>query len=890
MLGNYSATLPSTQVAASALRWIDASNMVYKLRRYLISAAAALVAMQMQQVSCTSLFYDPVTSANTTDEISSKFPARGGQVTDQDCAITVEVDPTLPDITTISTVTVTYTELLANTSTAPTEAVSTLVGKAVLCETIPATDANQDAYTTTTTTSTSTSTTSSSGGKTTHTKSGTTVSQTSTSTSTTTSTKTRFQQCRWFFGRGDHVDHEDSMAGSLAEETNLTISPSTKTGVTTAPTTSTSVAGSSNVETTATASPPKTGVTTTTAAPSADETSSSTNIEVTTAPTAPSTSYSSVAGSSTEDAKSTSAPSTKTGSRRHRLLRSTLLTSATASPTKTGVVTPPTAPSVDDASKEEPNCATGWEEESSRKLRHSPMSGRRLEEKFEKKRQLEANTNKDIAKLEAYFGTSMESTLAHLPTVGVHTPSPWPGPYWPTYQDSINVIWSAGEPSPAEKYATAFGLDVDDFMNKVSADNGVDSMSSRTVCSSDSDCSSLTDGSSCAIRAGKSSGYCIPTWFGICHAWAPAAMIEEEPKCAVTHNGVTFQPMDLKALISDVYDGASVSTVFTGTRFNGGTDSTDEYGRHSSDAYRDLNPAYFHIAASNLLGKLNATFVADVTAGAEVWNQPVRGFKVYEQTEMTLEEAAQTFYGLEEYPWNAAAKSICLREKVDSYTTGAYYTYLLEMDDDGAIIGGEWVYDSDDDHPDFLWFPKAKPAADTVTSIGLSYGDVAMLLEKSVACTGSSSGSVDAGSSVSASASASASTLGSVGASTSGSTASLSLPGSDSTGSAPFTSSGTSSTGSEDAATVVPVTEAPVATETPVATQTSTDTSTTTPVSTTATPATTTATPSSNQGSNPYWNGNGGNQGSNQHWSGHWGDNDSDDSQQDHSWLSWLHW
>ncbi|EEY65314.1 transglutaminase elicitor, putative [Phytophthora infestans T30-4] len=887
--------------------------MVYKLRRYLISAAAALVAMQMQQVSCTSLFYDPVTSANTTDEISSKFPARGGQVTDQDCAITVEVDPTLPDITTISTVTVTYTELLANTSTAPTEAVSTLVGKAVLCETIPATDANQDAYTTTTTTSTSTSTTqstqssttSSSGGKTTHTKSGTTVSQTSTSTSTTTSTKTgiNINPSASSSVAGSSAEEttsttktgvttapstsSSSMAGSLAEETNLTISPSTKTGVTTAPTTSTSVAGSSNVETTATASPPKTGVTTTTAAPSADETSSSTNIEVTTAPTAPSTSYSSVAGSSTEDAKSTSAPSTKTGVTSAPTTSldvagsSDVETSATASPTKTGVVTPPTAPSVDDASKEEPNCATGWEEESSRKLRHSPMSGRRLEEKFEKKRQLEANTNKDIAKLEAYFGTSMESTLAHLPTVGVHTPSPWPGPYWPTYQDSINVIWSAGEPSPAEKYATAFGLDVDDFMNKVSADNGVDSMSSRTVCSSDSDCSSLTDGSSCAIRAGKSSGYCIPTWFGICHAWAPAAMIEEEPKCAVTHNGVTFQPMDLKALISDVYDGASVSTVFTGTRFNGGTDSTDEYGRHSSDAYRDLNPAYFHIAASNLLGKLNATFVADVTAGAEVWNQPVRGFKVYEQTEMTLEEAAQTFYGLEEYPWNAAAKSIVY---VKTRLSWIFETYT-----DGGLVSsgkGGLVHDRCLLHV---------PAGDgrrrsNHRRIGLSYGDVAMLLEKSVACTGSSSGSVDAGSSVSASASASASTLGSVGASTSGSTASLSLPGSDSTGSAPFTSSGTSSTGSEDAATVVPVTEAPVATETPVATQTSTDTSTTTPVSTTATPATTTATPSSNQGSNPYWNGNGGNQGSNQHWSGHWGDNDSDDSQQDHSWLSWLHW
>ncbi|POM77282.1 Transglutaminase elicitor, partial [Phytophthora palmivora] len=662
-------------------------------------------------------------------------------------------------------------------------------------------------------------------------KTGTTVSQSSTSTSTTTSTKTGVKT--------DTTSTSTSVAGSSDEETTSTISPS-KTGVTTSPSTSASVAGSTDEETIST-SPGKTGVTTITAAPttstsvagsSDEETTSTTSpgkTDITTATTAPTTStastyedttsttsgktgvtttttapttLTSVAGSSDEDTTSTTSPS-KTGS----------TTATTASPTKTGVVTstttaPTTSSNVGGASEEEPNCATGWEDQSSRKLRHAPMSGRRLQEKIKQKRQLESNSNKDIAKLEAYFGTSMEMTLANLPTVGVHTPSPWPGPYWPTYQDSINVIWSPGEPSAAEKYATAFGLDVTDFMDKVSKDNGIDSMSSHTVCSSDSDCSSLTDGSSCAIRTGQSSGYCIPTWYGICHAWTPAAMLEEEPNCAVTYNGVTFQPLDIKALLSDVYDGATVSTVFTGTRYNGGTDSEDEYGRHSNDAYRDLNPAYFHIAAANLLGKLNATFIADVTAGSEVWNQPVRGFKVYEQTEMTPEEAASTFYGLEEYPWNAAAKSIVYMKtrlswifetytdgglvssgQVDSYTTGAYYYYLLEMDDSGNIIGGEWVYDSDDDHPDFIWFPKAKPSADTVTSIGLSYADVSMLLAKSVACEGSSSGSVSVHSSTSGSEAAATSAPFSSSASTAGSTVFSSLPGSASTGSAPFTSS-----------------------------------------------------------------------------------------------------
>ncbi|KUF77135.1 ABC transporter G family member 10 [Phytophthora nicotianae] len=529
--------------------------MVFSPSTYLVSAAVACVALQMQQVSAGSLYYGATTVTETQNEISEKSPLYGGEVDDQDCAVQVTIDPTLPNITTILPEPVEYPDLLANLTTAPADPVFTKVGEADLSEECPTKEADLDAYL---------------------------------------------------------------------------------------------------------------------------------------------------------DSK---APWTTTGT-----------------PTKTGIDTPK-------------DCATGWDDST-------------IQAKVEKKRRLEANGNADIAKLEAFFGTKMEMTLKDLPTQGVHTPSPWAGPYWPTYQDSINVVWSQGQPSPAEKYAKAFGKDVMAFMDAVSKKNGIDSQSGRKKCTSNNDCSTLTDGSECAIRAGKTSGYCIPTWFGICHAWAPAAILEAEPNCPVTYNGVTFQPMDLKALVSSVYDGARVATVFTGARYNGGDEATDEYGRHTNNAYRDLNPAYFHIANANILGKLNSTYVADVTAGAEVWNQPVRGFKVYEQTKMSLKKAAQTFYGLQKYPWNSAAKSIVYVKsrlswifetytdgglvssgEINKYTTGQYYYYLLELDSAGEIIGGEWVYNSDDDHPDFLWLPKAKPAANTVTSIGLSYADVSMLLQKSVSCS-----------------------------------------------------------------------------------------------------------------------------------------------------------
>ncbi|ETN15914.1 hypothetical protein PPTG_06179 [Phytophthora nicotianae INRA-310] len=368
-------------------------------------------------------------------------------------------------------------------------------------------------------------------------------------------------------------------------------------------------------------------------------------------------------------------------------------------------------------------------------------------------RKLESILNEDIAKLEEFFKFKMEVKLKNLPTSATYKPSPWAGSNWPAYQDGINHKWNKDQPSPAEKYATAFNLNVKAFMDNVSALNGVDSRSSRSVCTSDKECFDPDVDTVCGMRDGASSGYCIPTWHGICHAWAAAAIFEREPNCPVTFNGITFQPMDIKALVTTVYDDSNISTVFTGARYNGYNDSIDEYGSHTDESYRDLNPGFFHIAASNLLGLLNKTFIIDRDAGTEVWNQPVVGFKVYEQTAMTLEKAAQTFYGLPDYPWNNASKSIVYTKSRlswinetytdgglvasglnENFTVGADYDYLLELDENEEIIGGEWLYGSHDNHPDFLWLLKEKPAFDTAISIGLSYANVTMLLEKAVDC------------------------------------------------------------------------------------------------------------------------------------------------------------
>lgn len=377
---------------------------------------------------------------------------------------------------------------------------------------------------------------------------------------------------------------------------------------------------------------------------------------------------------------------------------------------------------------------------------------------YRKLRGMEDASNTDVAKLENYFGTSMEldfNTLKEKYGAASAPSSPWASSYWPTFQDSINSVWKAGEPSASEKYANAFGLDPTDFKNKVSANNGIDAHKNRKACSTNSDCASTNDGSECAIRDGTSSGYCIPTWWGICHAWAPAAILEQEPQCSVEKNGVTFHVFDIKALLTDLYDGASLKTVFTGARFNGPDSpaNADQYGRYVNAARRDLGAGYFHIAIANIMGKQHQSFVVDVSAGAEVWNQPVRSYEVQTMELVDVAEASQQFFGISTYPFNAEMAHLAYVKttlswiseayedgplvstgEVDRYTSSQDYEYLLELDANYAVIGGEWVGRSKEDHPDFLWFPTGKPAASAVTSAGLSYANVEELLELSLTC------------------------------------------------------------------------------------------------------------------------------------------------------------
>ena len=144
-------------------------------------------------------------------------------------------------------------------------------------------------------------------------------------------------------------------------------------------------------------------------------------------------------------------------------------------------------------------------------------------------------------------------TYSDLPSEGSAHRTPWAGTYWPVYKDSINDTWDgAGTTPPSTKFGEAFG--VDGIEDLVSNEFGVDSREGKDKeCTENSECD---DGATCSKRAGEDAGYCIETWFGLCHAWAPAAVMEPEPINPVTHNGVMFKVNDITALVTAGLEGA----------------------------------------------------------------------------------------------------------------------------------------------------------------------------------------------------------------------------------------------------------------------------------------------------------------------------------------------
>lgn len=160
-----------------------------------------------------------------------------------------------------------------------------------------------------------------------------------------------------------------------------------------------------------------------------------------------------------------------------------------------------------------------------------------------------------------------ESWLSRLASQAIPVPGseqstadkiPWAGYWWPMCKGETALGYSPhGAPGPLEKY--------DQY---IEAKYGGDSRAKEWELANH-------------YQPG------CPTWFGHCHAWAAAAVLEDEPRSSITKEGIIFYVGDLKGLLTECHYSDPVDFQL-GTRFNP--------TNNPSYAYEDVYPNDFTIA------------------------------------------------------------------------------------------------------------------------------------------------------------------------------------------------------------------------------------------------------------------------------------------------------
>lgn len=228
-------------------------------------------------------------------------------------------------------------------------------------------------------------------------------------------------------------------------------------------------------------------------------------------------------------------------------------------------------------------------------------------------------------------------------------------------------------------------------------------------------------------------------WEGICHGWSQAAANYPEPAKVLVRNPdgirIPFGSSDVKGLLAmhDAYNSQGFYT-HIGGRCNAGGKVPGEGSSRDSNVTmpapelaettecRDTNAGAFHVVMANMIGIHSKSLVADVDRFGDVWNQPLVSYEATFKEELLVNE--------EQYNYGVARRlrmemKMTYGEELQFYSQAAVdrgednfvsknpvtrtgqqefrfktYEYILELDNNDHIIGGEWISAT---RPDFLW-------------------------------------------------------------------------------------------------------------------------------------------------------------------------------------------
>lgn len=238
----------------------------------------------------------------------------------------------------------------------------------------------------------------------------------------------------------------------------------------------------------------------------------------------------------------------------------------------------------------------------------------------------------------------------------------------------------------------------------------------------------------------------VETWMGICHGWAPASFMVPRPLKSIkviSADGkytITFYPSDIKALWSQLWANISFRASLVGGRCElkaSDIKKDPASGRILPQECFDNNPGTWHMSIVNQVGVVKKSFIIDANYDYEVWNQPVLSYKYSyfnPETSATFPDAKRAVIAIKDYKKDKFTKfrspeaKFIVGVKMDfTYLSETFpsdkddspdldaivantYSYDLELDEKGNILGGEWYQDA---HPNFMWVPSPEVKAYT---------------------------------------------------------------------------------------------------------------------------------------------------------------------------------
>ena len=307
--------------------------------------------------------------------------------------------------------------------------------------------------------------------------------------------------------------------------------------------------------------------------------------------------------------------------------------------------------------------------------------------------------------------TNYQRVLQQLPLAAKIDQTPWSDTYWPDNQGGIAYRWH-GDQQNGHEYRPFSLYDVSQLSQK-----------EISKLSPAEKFAVFTNDPSYALWQNevRRTNPAASSWNGICHGWATASLLFQEPKAITVHgsNGieVPFGSSDIKALLTLYAADYAPRQGARSLAQRCDIDLNAHPEARNNPECRDVNAGAFHLVLTNEIGFFHRGFIADIDRGIQVWNQPIFGFSSVVTGTMqgaspgaapgTVQEVSvttTTTYGAETNPfWVSHGTTARSKD----------FKYRLELDAYGQIIGGEWLAD---ERPDFLWATGITGFYDTVNN------------------------------------------------------------------------------------------------------------------------------------------------------------------------------